>query len=96
MSKCIFVYNPNSGKSKLIKRIKYIVQELETIYDQVDYVATTHKGHATEIASDACGKYTHLIISGGDGSVNEVINGVAEQDNAPIIGYLPSGTVKIT
>lgn len=91
--KCLFIYNPNSGKSKLLKRISYIKQELEKIYDEVDYKPTEYKGHAQEIAKDSCGKYDYLIISGGDGTVNEVINGIAQQENAPIIGYLPSGTV---
>lgn len=93
MSKCLFVYNPNSGKSGLKKRINYIVNELETIYDEVEYKPTEYRGHATEIARNSCGKYSHLIVSGGDGTFNEIVNGVAEQENAPIIGYLPSGTV---
>ncbi len=93
MSKCLFVYNPNSGKSGLLKRINYIINELNAIYDEVDYKPTEYAGHATVIARESCGKYTHLIVSGGDGSFNEIVNGVAEQENAPIIGYLPSGTV---
>lgn len=93
MSKCLFVYNPKSGKSGIIKRINYIINELNTIYDEVDYIPTEYRGHATQIAKDACGQYTHLIVSGGDGTFNEIVNGVAEQSDAPIIGYLPSGTV---
>lgn len=91
--RCLFVYNPNSGKSGLVKRINYIIDELKKIYDEVEYKATERKGHAREIARDACGKYDYLIVSGGDGTFNEIVNGVAEQENQPIIGYLPSGTV---
>lgn len=91
--KCLFVYNPNSGKSGLQKRIDYIKSELNKIYDEVDYHPTEYRGHAREIARDACGKYDYLVVSGGDGTFNEIVNGIAEQDNAPIIGYLPSGTV---
>ena len=90
---CLFVYNPNSGKSGLVNRINFIIQELQTIYDEVDYKPTEYAGHAKEIAADACGKYDRLIVSGGDGTFNEIINGIAEKENAPIIGYLPSGTV---
>ncbi len=91
--KCLFVYNPNSGKSGLEKRINYIKSELGKFYDEVDYQPTEYRGHAKQIAKDACGKYDYLVVSGGDGTFNEIVNGVAEQDNAPIIGYLPSGTV---
>lgn len=90
---CLFVYNPHSGKSGLVKRINFIIQELQTIYDEVDYIPTEYAGHAKKIASDACGKYDRLIVSGGDGTFNEIINGIAEKKNAPIVGYLPSGTV---
>ena len=92
-TKCLFVYNPNSGKSGLKNRIDYIINELSSIYDEVDYRPTEHQGHAIEIARAACGKYSHLIVSGGDGTFNEIVNGVAEQENSPIIGYLPSGTI---
>ncbi len=91
--KCLFVYNPHSGKSGLIKRINFIIQELQAIYDEVDYIPTEYAGHAKKIAADACGKYDRLIVSGGDGTFNEIINGIAEKPDAPIVGYLPSGTV---
>lgn len=91
--KCLFVYNPNSGKSGLKKRIDYIKIELSKIYDEVEYKPTEYRGHAREIARESCGKYDYLIVSGGDGTFNEIVNGVAEQENAPIVGYLPSGTV---
>ena len=92
-TKCLFVYNPHSGKSGLIKRINHIINELKSIYDEVDYKPTEYRGHAIKIAREACGKYTHLVISGGDGTFNEIVNGIAEQENSPIIGYLPSGTI---
>lgn len=91
--KCLFVYNPHSGKSGLQKRINFIINELKTIYDEVDYRPTEYAGHAKVLAEEACGIYDYLVISGGDGTVNEVVNGLAEKPNAPILGYLPSGTV---
>ncbi len=91
--KCLFVYNPHSGKSGLKSRIDYIIEQLRTIYDEVDYHPTEYPGHAQKLASDACGVYDYLVISGGDGTVNEVVNGLAGKENAPVLGYLPSGTV---
>ena len=38
-------------------------------------------------------KYKYLVVSGGDGTFGEIINGVSEKENQPIIGYIPSGTV---
>ena len=36
--------------------------------------------------------YDAIIFSGGDGTVNDVVNAVMKLDKQPILGYLPSGT----
>jgi len=89
----IFVYNPESGNGKLKKYKDYIVKELSEKYGEIEVVETTHAGHANELAKESCGKYDYFFVSGGDGTLNEVINGFGEQENKPIVGYIPSGTV---
>lgn len=91
--KCIFVYNPESGKGKIKKYRDYILAELATKYGNVDCVETRHAGDATELARNACGVYDYFFVSGGDGTINEVVNGFGENENAPILGIIPSGTV---
>ncbi len=91
--KCLYIYNPKSGKGKAEKNKKKIVEKLSTVFDNLEVVQTKFSGHAKELASNACGKYEYLVVAGGDGTLNEVINGVAEKENQPIIGYIPLGTV---
>lgn len=91
--KCIFVYNPESGKGKIKKYRDYILTELAKKYGNVDCVETRHAGDATELARNACGVYDYFFVSGGDGTINEVVNGFGENENAPILGIIPSGTV---
>lgn len=91
--KCLLVYNPVSGTSKkLIKKLPYIENELKKKYEQVDIRATAYAGEAIEIASDSCGKYDTLIVSGGDGTFSEVLKGIGENKCAPTLGYIPSGS----
>ena len=91
---CIFIYNPNSGSSKkIVKNLDYIKNKLEEKYDSVDVVPTQYATHATKIAREACGKYDCLVLAGGDGTFNEVINGIALEEKKPVIGYVPCGTV---
>ncbi|MDE7394962.1 MAG: YegS/Rv2252/BmrU family lipid kinase [Clostridiales bacterium] len=91
--KCLFVYNPISGKGKVGKKQKYIEKKLRERFGEVDCYATQKAGELTEKAREACGKYDVLIFAGGDGSFNEVVRGLGEHENRPILGYIPSGTV---
>lgn len=61
-------------------------------YERVDVFATSLEKGATQIAKENIGKYETYVVAGGDGTLNEVINGIAENSNAPNIGYIPAGT----
>lgn len=90
--KCKFIYNPNSGKGKFTKKKDYILSRLKTKFEIVDYEETLYAGHASKLALEACGRYDILVISGGDGTVNEIANAICRNEEKPILGYLPSGT----
>ena len=80
--------------NKTYQRVKdYIIKYLNNLYSHVDVVTTKYSKHAIEIAKNSCGVYKYLIISGGDGTFSEIINGIAEQEKKPIVGYIPSGTI---
>lgn len=89
---CIFMYNPQSGKTKIPKKLDYIESELKKKFDEVIIYATTSATDTLDKAKLACGKYDYLIFSGGDGTFNDVVTGIAKEENRPILGYIPSGT----
>ena len=91
--KSIFVYNPESGKGKIKKYRDFIIKELAKKYGEVDCVETKKQGDATEFAKNSVGVYDYFFVSGGDGTINEVVNGFGENKNAPILGIIPTGTV---
>ncbi len=88
----IFIYNPVSGKGKLSAYKKYIIDSLEAKYGKIEWITTTHKGHACQIAKEYGEKCEYIFCSGGDGTLNEVVNGISQNEKKPIIGYIPSGT----
>ena len=90
--KCVYIYNPTSGKQKNGKNTNYIISKLKTKFDVVDVMPTKKRGDAKEFAFAACGKYDVLVVSGGDGTVNEIVNAIANVPNRPKIGYIPTGT----
>ena len=90
--KCLYVYNPTSGKQNNANNREYILSCLMKKFDEVACLATTKAGDAGLYAKEACGYYDVLVVSGGDGTVNEVINAIADMPNRPQIGYIPTGT----
>lgn len=90
--KCLFIYNPNSGKGKVVKKENFIVDKLKTKFDVVDVMKTEYPHHASIIANENIDKYDTFVVAGGDGTLNEIINAIAEKENAPTIGYIPCGT----
>lgn len=91
--KTVFIYNPESGKGRLEKHKGYIQKKLSKKYGEIDWLKTTKPGHAFELAKEYGEKCDYLFVSGGDGTLNEVINGVCQNEHKPTIGYIPSGTV---
>ena len=89
---CIFIYNPVSGKGKIAARKEYIIQELKEKFDRVDVYATKCAGDMSRVAHESVGKYDAIVFSGGDGTFNELLQGIAEFEELPILGYIPTGT----
>lgn len=90
--KCVYIFNPKSGKQKNSKTADYVVDKLKEKFDIVDVMPTSKKGDAHTFALNACGKYDVLVVSGGDGTINEIINAISKEENRPSIGYIPTGT----
>jgi len=93
MKRCQIIYNPESGKKDFVNHLDYVTSRLSEAGYTVDVVATQKSKHAISLAKNACNeKYDLLVISGGDGTIHECINGIAVSKFKPIIGYIPSGT----
>ena len=62
----------------------------------LDVVTTTHKGHARELAASADG-LDLLITLGGDGTINEVVNGLLNSGGThqPMLAAIPGGSANV-
>ena len=66
---------------------------------KLEIVETTHRSHATELARQARRDGLELVIAlGGDGTVNEVVNGLLEdgrRDDVPDLAVVPGGGTNV-
>lgn len=93
MKRCVVIYNPVSGKKEFEGKLDYVRDRLEKEGYEVTILATKKPKHGITLAREACKEeYDLMIISGGDGTLHECINGLCEVKNRPRIGYIPSGT----
>lgn len=75
------------------RRLPYILQRLEQGGIETSCHATEAKGDAISAASEAVERgYDLIIAAGGDGTLNEVVNGMSGHANRPALGVLPMGT----
>ncbi|MGJ7919295.1 diacylglycerol kinase [Neobacillus sp. LXY-4] len=93
MKRARVIYNPTSGREIFKKHLPEVLQKLENAGYETSCHATSSAGDATYAARIAVErKYDLVIAAGGDGTINEVVNGLAEQEYRPKLGIIPVGT----
>ncbi|MBC1488339.1 diacylglycerol kinase family lipid kinase [Listeria sp. FSL L7-1485] len=92
--RAMIIYNPAAGKNKFRKLLPDAEQILTNADFDVTLVPSTKAPKSTEkIAKQAAEQgYDVVIAAGGDGTVNEVVNGLMQVTNPPKLGILPVGT----
>ena len=90
----MIIINPSAGKEKAKEFEDTIIKELESNYSKIEVRYTKGAGDATKFAKDASKNNYDLVVAlGGDGTVNETVNGLAGFDKPPTLGIIPMGTV---
>jgi diacylglycerol kinase (ATP) len=89
------IVNPAAGAGKTAKRWPKIRQLLKKIGVRFEHDLTEAPGHAIELAKRAVGKGYRFIVSvGGDGTINEVVNGIYDTGELKdvALGIIGTGT----
>lgn len=90
--KALLVYSTLTGHNNIKRYISLIEQKLKAKFSELKIIETNDKQRLKDACLLACKEYEYLIFAGGDGTVNEVINNIADQEKKPILGYFPAGT----
>ncbi|MCM3905379.1 MAG: diacylglycerol kinase family lipid kinase [Pyrinomonadaceae bacterium] len=94
--KAILISNPKTGRyaSRRLPAIEDIYSQLNSADLEVELVSTTGPGDATRIAADAGRKgVSDVIVAGGDGTINEALQGLV--GTSARLGILPRGTANV-
>ena len=93
MKKAMLIINPTSGGEKALDYKEKLENKAKEYFEYVETKITEKAKDATAFAEEASkGNYEAVIVFGGDGTVNEVISGIAEKDYIPKLGIIPGGT----
>ncbi len=92
MKKLLFIYNPLSGMQTVAKNLHGIIDT----FTKAGYVVTVHptqsKDDCMALVESVCNDYDRIVISGGDGTLNEAINGMMAAKYHKPYGYIPAGS----
>lgn len=93
MKKAMVIINPTSGGEQALNYKEKIENKAKEYFEIVETRITEKALDATHFAEEtAKEKYEAVIVFGGDGTVNEVISGIAEKEYIPKLGIIPGGT----
>lgn len=89
------IVNPMAGAGRTARKWPHIMARLQSIDLRFDYALTEAPGHARELAKEAVARGYELVVSvGGDGTVNEVVNGLYDTGSLAdiLLGIIGTGT----
>ncbi len=96
MLKALFVINPSSGRQNFLESIEKIISRLimEQVVNHIDVCYTKKQYDARNAVLNLHdGDYDFVTAIGGDGTINEVISGLADGDSHIPIAIISAGTV---
>ncbi|PLR77336.1 lipid kinase [Bacillus sp. V3-13] len=92
IKKAMLVYNAHAGQQGIQANLEACLPILAAEIEQFMVMKSAEQGHLADICKNYGAGQDVLFILGGDGTVHECINGLAELQNKPAIAVLPGGT----
>lgn len=94
MGICTLIVNPSSGGEKAAGYLDLMKAQLRELFEDVIVKVTEKEGDAVQFAHEAANQgHEAVFCMGGDGTVNETINGLATAGMKVNFGFIPLGTV---
>lgn len=92
MKKLLLLANFHSGKGIIKSNLADMIDYYNSKGFEVTVHTSQYSGHITDIVEKTGSLYDNIICCGGDGTLNETINGMMSLDKRPLLGYIPCGS----
>lgn len=94
MKRLLFIYNSNAGRQKVRTMLPDILVTFAREGWLTTVIPTQARGDATHAASALAASFDRVVCCGGDGTLNETVNGLTRvpEHLRPVLGYIPTGT----
>lgn len=89
----LLIYNPHAGKAMIRNKLSEIIELFTGAGYEVTVYPTRKKRDAANIVKNIGSNFDYVVCSGGDGTLNEVTDGLMTLEVRPPCGYIPAGTV---
>lgn len=93
VKKLFFIYNPHSGRGQIRSKMYDILQTFADAGYELTVYPTKAPRDAVRRVQDLPDDYDLVVCSGGDGTLDEVVQGMMLRERKLPLGYIPSGTV---
>jgi len=88
----MFIVNPRAGRTRSFAPLFEAVARFSEAGFLVSVRQTASRGDATRFMLTDGEKFDRVVCCGGDGTLNEVVNGAMQLASPPPIGYIPGGS----
>lgn len=88
----LLIMNPKAGVMLAPKYMAEIIESFSKSGYLTQVLMTEGRGYARDFAAEYGGEADLVVVSGGDGTLNEVIDGLLSEGLKTPIGYIPAGS----
>lgn len=88
----MLIVNPNAGRKRGKRLAPRVIEWLRKSGFTCRMFITKKRGDGTRFAQRNGGEYDVVVCMGGDGTLNEVINGILKGGHDVSLGYIPTGS----